>query len=652
MSDKMKVRDGNDGYSYPYTSPDLVVDKNGKSNTSKFNEIDAQFKDIANYSLEKKSDDGKLYLKKGNEYVGSGIEFPTDVDLSKVTMSINGQTLKLLNDGVQIATVEIPTAVVTDEQLTSIIQSKIDDGTLSALTIQKGSITVDKLSDEVQNNLIEVTKTEENNLIDLADFIKQGTGLYPTNGNEYPSAGMMITDFIPIKNNTKYGNYGVSRIGVYDENKKFIEYMNNIVYTTSDKAKYIKIEALKTSTKIYFGENVKTSNLLRMYSDMKMPSKTETVTISRIPTYKDIYSNIFEIDSKDINLITNIVKGKLPPNGYAISPSDERQIIDFVELQKDKTYTIKSPKPITSIFFYDEEYTLLVTKDININSEIPFTFTLNNSYLGKKPMSNIIYFRANLDIGGLDSKYGGTMLVEGAEIGEYEPIGSLAKTKMKNISTILNQILAMKNFFKLQGKNWVAHGDSITYYSEDYAQYVKYANNYLYCNLTNLGHAGATMALRNSENVSSVTNADDKLSMAYLSTVTDYSKYDVCTIFFGTNDMSSNVPIGTVDSEDEKTYLGALNKSIQRMYASNHKLKILLITPIYRIEETNLGLDAYRTALNNFGKKHGIPVVNMHELCNINAFNKNGTLIDGLHPTGTGAEHIGAVLAGEMLRYF
>lgn len=48
MSDKMKVRDGNDGYSYPYTSPDLVVDKNGKSNTSKFNEIDAQFKDIAN----------------------------------------------------------------------------------------------------------------------------------------------------------------------------------------------------------------------------------------------------------------------------------------------------------------------------------------------------------------------------------------------------------------------------------------------------------------------------------------------------------------------------------------------------------------------------------------------------------------------------
>lgn len=47
MSDKMKVRDGNDGYSYPYTSPDLVIDKNGKSVTKKFEDVNTQFKDIA-----------------------------------------------------------------------------------------------------------------------------------------------------------------------------------------------------------------------------------------------------------------------------------------------------------------------------------------------------------------------------------------------------------------------------------------------------------------------------------------------------------------------------------------------------------------------------------------------------------------------------
>lgn len=51
MSDKIKVRDGKDGYSYPYTSPDLVIDKDGKSNTTKFNEIDSQFKDIVKKTI-------------------------------------------------------------------------------------------------------------------------------------------------------------------------------------------------------------------------------------------------------------------------------------------------------------------------------------------------------------------------------------------------------------------------------------------------------------------------------------------------------------------------------------------------------------------------------------------------------------------------
>ena len=48
MAKKMKTRKGNDGYDYPYTSPDLVIDSEGKSNTKKFNEVDSQLKQIAN----------------------------------------------------------------------------------------------------------------------------------------------------------------------------------------------------------------------------------------------------------------------------------------------------------------------------------------------------------------------------------------------------------------------------------------------------------------------------------------------------------------------------------------------------------------------------------------------------------------------------
>lgn len=47
MAKNMKTRKGKDGFDYPYTSPDIVVDASGKSATKKFEEISSQFKNIA-----------------------------------------------------------------------------------------------------------------------------------------------------------------------------------------------------------------------------------------------------------------------------------------------------------------------------------------------------------------------------------------------------------------------------------------------------------------------------------------------------------------------------------------------------------------------------------------------------------------------------
>lgn len=230
MSDKMKVRDGKDGYSYPYTSPDLVIDKDGKSNTSKFNEIDSQFKDIANYGLII-GEDGKAYLmnEKGVKF-GTGIKFPSDVDLSKVTMSMNGQTLKLLNDGTQIATVEIPTAVVTDEQLTSIIQSKIDDGTITSIALGENSVATANL----QDNSVTIDKIDFMNykLINLFDINAVTKGLCSDRGVESPDSNSNYgyTALIPVEpgDTIYYSNsYKVDFptnvwISVYDKNKTVI----------------------------------------------------------------------------------------------------------------------------------------------------------------------------------------------------------------------------------------------------------------------------------------------------------------------------------------------------------------------------------------------------------------------------------------------
>lgn len=67
-----------------------------------------QYKDIANLSLAIGTD-GLLYIKKQDgTLMGTGVKVSSDTDLSKVTMSVSGQTLKLLNDGVQITTVDLP----------------------------------------------------------------------------------------------------------------------------------------------------------------------------------------------------------------------------------------------------------------------------------------------------------------------------------------------------------------------------------------------------------------------------------------------------------------------------------------------------------------------------------------------------------------
>lgn len=111
MSDKMRVRQGNDGYSYPYTSPDLVVDENGKSTTKKFEELEtkikagsgtsiddvntstdktwssskiaSQFKDIANKTI---IEGNKIYLVKPD---GTKLDEGTDLPTSSGAVTSN-----------------------------------------------------------------------------------------------------------------------------------------------------------------------------------------------------------------------------------------------------------------------------------------------------------------------------------------------------------------------------------------------------------------------------------------------------------------------------------------------------------------------------------------------------------------------------------
>ena len=235
-----------DGTTLPTGSGTSIDDTNTTTDkTWSSSKIDSQFKDIANLSLTKHSD-GKVYIKKQDgTLIGDGIEIGgSDVDLSKITMSMSGQTLKLMNDGTQITTVEIPTAVVTDEQLTSIIQSKIDDGTISSISLGTNSVGTLNLQDKA----ITPGKTDFFNCKDVNLFDKtkvtQSYRLYNNSGysgNTYS----MTSDYIPVVSGktyywnsvftTNYTNSGTNKLYAqfYDVNKAVVANTQNKSYTAT-----------------------------------------------------------------------------------------------------------------------------------------------------------------------------------------------------------------------------------------------------------------------------------------------------------------------------------------------------------------------------------------------------------------------------------
>ena len=70
MEKHIKTRKGSDGFYYPYTSPDLVIDENGKSATTKFSEINTQLENIG-----QPTDASKLsIIDTNNNFISENVE--------------------------------------------------------------------------------------------------------------------------------------------------------------------------------------------------------------------------------------------------------------------------------------------------------------------------------------------------------------------------------------------------------------------------------------------------------------------------------------------------------------------------------------------------------------------------------------------------
>lgn len=177
MAKNMKTRKGKDGFDYPYTSPDLVIDGNGKSATKKFEEISSQLKDIAKqlkditttgFTMIDVSSEDTYSINTGSTGGNTG---ETTIHVTGITITGQKNSLKI-GETLQLTANIIPSnATNKNVEWTSTVVNYAtvsDTGLVTAKA--EGSVTIEATTEDGQfvaryNITIIADATEDNNLI-------------------------------------------------------------------------------------------------------------------------------------------------------------------------------------------------------------------------------------------------------------------------------------------------------------------------------------------------------------------------------------------------------------------------------------------------------------------------------------------------------
>ena len=662
------------------------------------NEVAAQYKDIANLSLTKHTD-GKVYIKKQDgTLLGTGIEIGgSNVDLSKITMSMSGQTLKLMNGNTQIATVEIPTAVVTDEQLTSIIQSKIDDGSLSALSIEDGSITPNKTDFLNKGNNTSIVNTNFTKYYDLEYGYFGGKGSYGT-------------DLIDISKANKIKAYC---------GKNYVCWLS---YKMDDKTTIMTLDKSDNYPYLFFEESIQLEdgNYLFEY-DLNALKKLGVTQI-----ILGFYGNEFNKEVIQIELINENILNK---KELSIAPSYEFKIsndnIDDVSIDFEKINIYKSNKIID---FRKKKGTGFNTKlagiygsnknlyggfvDVSINKTIYSKYAISNkvstNYIPFRfgcydADKNLLYISSGFSAEGVRDETGviGTPIasaytMNGLEevteetlygmciqkitfpeevkyivftdspsynVGSYqsfdskyfcigfELIDDLYLTNDKyykginpNLKNIISEIAQIKSTENEEPKRLACIGDSLTNWGggdNSNNGFLKPIYEKLGINITNLGLAGETWEISKPSDGSTVdiknvtgTSAIGRVNKI----VADNIGYDYILFFMGANTKDN----GTLQSlsTDPYTMCGAMKYCLETIMRTFPKTIIGVILPPMRVEDSHniegkSTMETKGEMMKTIANYYSVPVFDTYHESQIVA--GNVVVVDGKPNGGNGS---------------
>ncbi|MBQ9012779.1 MAG: SGNH/GDSL hydrolase family protein [Bacilli bacterium] len=192
-------------------------------------------------------------------------------------------------------------------------------------------------------------------------------------------------------------------------------------------------------------------------------------------------------------------------------------------------------------------------------------------------------------------------------------------------------------FNKWNEKSWLTLGDSITK-ANGYQIIVK--EKLGFSNVDNKGINGQTMAYQK----------NDKSTYSIGKNI-NYKKYDLVTIFIGTNDFRYNKKLGNIkeNNYDETTFIGSYQMLIERILSSNPEVELVLITPLQRtkdgydinyINKAGNKLVDYVNSIKALGEKYSLPVLDLYSTSGFTSDTMDIYTRDDLHPNKRGFERI------------